>query len=142
MTFGRRMDYDAIAEYHKLRDANRRLIAEARKIEMSDPEVAVAILSHAIDAIEGYATMTLESGIVGQLIAEDMDEHDRSGELEALDRLTLCLSKLNRGADARVATERHFAKYRKDASLISSEQIKKRVAELDRFRAIQKHGRV
>jgi hypothetical protein len=128
VNFGRRMDYDAIAEYHKRRNANRRLIAEARKLEKSDPEVAVAKLRHSIEAIDGYASMTLESGIVGQLLAEDTEEHGRTGELEALDRLTLCLSKLNRGPEARVATEQYFAKYRRDASLISSEKIKKRVA--------------
>lgn len=128
VNFGRKMDYDAINEYHRLRNANRRLIAEARELEKSEPEVAVAKLREAIDAIDAYASMTLESGVVGQLLAEETKERGRSGELEALDRLTLCLSKLGRGPEVRAAAEHYFVKYRADASLKSAEKINKRVA--------------
>ena len=72
VNFGRKADSDAIDKYHCLRTANLRFIAEAREIEKSEPEVAVAKLRQAIDAIDAYASMTLESGIIGQLLAEEM----------------------------------------------------------------------
>lgn len=128
VNFGRNADYDAIDKYHSLRRANLRLIAEARELEKSEPEVAVAKLRQAIDAIDAYASMTLESGIIGQLLAEEMRECGRPGEIDAVDRLTLCLSKLSRGPEARAAAEQYFAKYRGDASLKSAEKIRKRVA--------------
>lgn len=127
VNFGRKADYDSIDKYHSLRNANLRLIAEARELEKSEPELAVAKLRQAIDAIDAYASMTLESGIIGQLLAEEMQECGRPGELDALDRLTLCLSKLSRGPEARAAAEHYFAKYRGDASLKSAEKIRKRV---------------
>lgn len=129
VNFARPTDYDAIREYHRLRDANRRLIAEARGLEKSDPELAIAKLREAIEAIDAYASMNLESGIVGQLLDEEIQEKGRSGELEALDRLTLCLSKLNRGPEARTVAEHYFATYRRDAELKSAESIRKRVAK-------------
>jgi hypothetical protein len=129
INFGRKTDFEALKRFHALRDANIELIASVRPLEKSDPERAVAAYYQAIANIAAYATLQTESGLIGHLLQEERQEVGCSGELVALDRLTLCLTRLSRGGEARTAADDYFTMYRADLSLRGAEAIKKRLVK-------------
>jgi hypothetical protein len=124
---GRDMDYNALERFHRLRNANRSLIQTAKIIEKTDPERAVAQYLRAIDAIDEYASIRYEKGLVGQLLDEERNEWGISGEIEALDRLTLCLIRLGRPNEAAQRMTDYFSRYALDRSLRAADRIHKRV---------------
>jgi hypothetical protein len=103
------------------------LIKEAKALEKSTLEEAVAMYVQAIAAMRTYAFMISEKGLVGRLLNEETAEVGRSGEIEALDRLTLCLIKLGRPMEAVQHAEQYFALYRRDLQLATSERIAGRI---------------
>ena len=123
----RATDFRALGQYHKLRDANRTLIQEAKALEKSDLEEAVAMYVQAIAAIRTYAFISCEKGLIGRLLDEETAEVGRSGEIEALDRLTLCLINLGRSMEAVQRTEEYFTLYPRDIQLATSERIAGRI---------------
>jgi|SRR5690554_3504968 len=130
INFGRKTDFDALDTFHKLRDANRELISLARQYEKSDPERALSMYREAIENIAGYAMIKYEGGLVGQLLTEEQEEVGYQGELEALNRLTLCLTRLRKGNAALSAVEEYFEKYKADKKLKMAEAIMKRVTKV------------
>ncbi|WP_223511015.1 hypothetical protein [Pseudomonas sp. BF-R-05] len=130
INFGRKIDYDALNKYHALRDANCDLIVATRSLEKSDPELAISRYYQAIANTWAYASLQLEPGLIGLLLDEEKQEFGYSGELQALDRLTLCLKHLGRALEARSATEEYFATYQVDQELRLAESIKKRVGKV------------
>jgi hypothetical protein len=129
---GRKVNLAATQRYHELRDTNRQLIASARTQEKAEPAQAVKMYYKAIDLISGYAKIKREEGLLGRLIDEERRELGLSGELEALDRLTLCLVRLGRGGEAQHAADTYFAHFPADAALSRADAIKKRVAKAAR----------
>lgn len=126
---GRKWDHAKHDQYHSLRNATRELIATARVTEGSNLEAAVSSYVDAISAIERYADIDIELGLVGQLLREHRVESGRAGELVALDRLTLCLIKLSRANEAATHVEDYFKKFPADARLAGSTRILKRVSK-------------
>lgn len=129
---GHQTDFEALERQNNLRAANRERIARARALEKTDPERAVALIIEAIDLIAEYATIATERGLLGKLLGEEREENGISGELLALDRLTLGLVRLGRTEEARRRAEQYFALYRADAQLRAADTIKKRVARKGR----------
>jgi hypothetical protein len=127
VNMGRATDFQALERYHKLQDANRSLIQQAKAFEKRDMVQAVKMYAQAIEAIAGYAFIDYEKGLVGQLLNEEADELGRSGEIEALDRLTMCLIKLKRPAEASEQAKSYFAIYRRDLQMAASQRIAKRI---------------
>jgi hypothetical protein len=127
INMGRVFDSKALDQYHKLRDANRALIQEAKGVEKRDLVQAVEMYVRAIEAIPGYAFINYETGLVGQLLADEADELGRFGEIQALERLTMCLIRLQRPAEAAQHADRYFAAYRRDLSMAASQRIAKRI---------------
>lgn len=129
INFGRKTDFDAIESFHELRNANRKLIASARQYEKADPERAVSMYLEAIKNIAGYAMIRYEHGLIGQLLDEEQEEVGYRGEIEALNRLTLCLIRLQKGNVAYEKAEEYFEKYKADKNLKAAEAIMRRVAK-------------
>jgi len=127
MNMGRKSDYKALDQYHKLRRANRSLIQEAKAEEKHDLERAVAMYFRAIEEIPTYAFMSFEKGLVGKLHDEEAAEVGRNGELEALERLTMCLIGLGKVDEAARHAEGYYALYARDRHLRASERIAKRI---------------
>lgn len=127
VNMGRATDFEALEHYHKLRNANRALIQEAKAIEKRNVVQAVKMYVQAIEAIPGYAFINYEKGLVGQLLSEEADEVGRSGEIEALDRLTMCLIKLERSAEATQHANNYFTLYPLDLQRAASQRIAKRI---------------
>jgi len=123
----RDIDLTALAKYNKLRDENRSLIQQAKEVERTSLERAGAMYVKAIEAIAAYASINCHSGLVGQLIEEEAAEVGRSGEMEALDQLTIVLTKLGRPEVAARHAESYFSLYRLDRLLSTSLRISKRI---------------
>ena len=127
--FGRKTDFAALDQYHKLRNTNLQLIANARQKEKSEPEQAVTMYYQAIENISAYVDIQAERGLVGPLIDEHRKETGNSGELVVLDRITLCLVRLGRVAEAGAVVSKYFSTYHNDEALSGADPIKKRVAK-------------
>ncbi|MFI5096268.1 MAG: hypothetical protein ACHQIK_22845 [Candidatus Acidiferrales bacterium] len=125
---GSKDDLQAIERYNSLRDANRNLILQAKSTEKSGLEKAVEMYLRAIEAIKEYASISYRGGLVGQLLREEEEDLGRFGEIEALDRLTLCLVKLKRQAEAAKHVNSYFALYRRDMIRAVYQRIAKRIA--------------
>lgn len=127
INFGRETDYDVLDKFHELRNANRKFIKETKAIEKTDIELAIKNYKIAIEKIAEYAYLKYEKGLVGRLLEEEKSELGRRGEIEALDRITLCLIKVGRSYEAAEYTNAYFQHYKGDERLKSSDRIKKRV---------------
>lgn len=125
---GRQFDYAALEKFHKLRDANRRFVAETRPLESQDPSQAVRRYQEALVRQREYAHLTLEHGLVAELATM----FPKTGEPEILNRLTMCLGKLGRFAEAIAEAERYFGEYPGALDLTAGKTIEKRI---EKFRA-------
>ena len=125
----RETDFKALELFHEHRDANRKLLQRARKTEKRNLERAAAMYIDAIAAIPSYQLIKYEGGLVGQLMDEETEEIGRFGEIEALDRLTMCLIKLGRAREAAERTDEYFRLYRGDLGRAATKRIHKRIAK-------------
>jgi hypothetical protein len=124
---GRPTDFKLLDHYNVLRGSNRKLIQETKALESTAPGLAAEQYKKAIEKTVEYAFLDFEQGLVGQLLREEANEFGRNGELEALDRLTICLIKLGNASEAADHTAAYFARFKRDLLLKSSGKIKKRV---------------
>ena len=127
VNMGRKTDFKLLGHYHALRDANRRLIQETKALESTQPDLAADQYKKAIEKTAEYAFLDFEQGLVGQLLREEANEIGKNGELEALDRLTICLIKLGKTSEAADQTAAYFSRFKRDLLLKSSEKISKRI---------------
>ncbi len=127
VNFGRKTDFDELNRYHKLRNSNIELAAKAKLEEKNDLNKAIEMYYEAINNIKDYAYINSESGLVGQLIQEEKLEQGVSGNIDMLNRLTICLNKAKRKEEALDITHKYFNDFKKDANLKTAEAIKKRV---------------
>lgn len=127
VNFGRQTDFKLLEQFHILCNANKKLIQETKTLEATQPEVAIERYLLAIEKIGEYAFMTYELGLIGQLCKEEAEEQGYRGEMEALDRLTLCLCKQGRALEAQENANNYFARYKKDLLLNGSKKINKRI---------------
>lgn len=124
---GRKMDYAKLGHYHKLRDANRNLIANAKDMEKIDSKAAVDMYIQAISAIDDYVDIEYESGLIGQLLREERAEIGKWGEVEAIDRLSLCLVRLGRVDEAVSQARNYLNKFAADSASSACERMQKRL---------------
>lgn len=130
VNYYRPIDMEANQRLHVLRDKNRQLIQDAKRIEKSGSlEDAVAVYIQAIEAIIEYSIIQDETGLIARLNQEEDDEIGLSGEIEALDRLTMCLIKLNRPEEAAKCVEEYFKTYRRDQQTSTAKRIYARTAK-------------
>jgi hypothetical protein len=120
---GRVLIFDAYERYNQLRNANRLLIQQAKALEKDDLERAATMYMQAIEAIAGYASIRTEKGFVIQLLEEEQAEFGPWGEVEALERLTMCLIKLGRPEEAARHTQSYFARYKGDLQRAAAKRI-------------------
>ena len=129
VNMSRPTDFKASAHYHELRNANLALIAQAKDKEKTDLGGAVTLYKQAIERLAEYAKIQPDKGLVGKLLDEEIEEVGLRGELQILDRLTLCLVRLGRGSEASAAATSYFARYRADTLLSAAKSIQQRVAK-------------
>lgn len=119
---GREFDYQALQKYHKLRDENKLFVSETKVLETEAREEAIRRYRLALDRLRVYDNMTLETGLVAELT-----ERRKIGDLEILDRLTLCLKKNNQSDEAREEAVRYFDEYTDSETSSIGRRVAKRV---------------
>lgn len=124
---GRKFDYAKLDYFQKLRDVNRSLITSANTIERTNLNDAIQMYIQAISKITEYADIEYESGLIGQLLREERTEVGRSGEIDAIDRLSLCLIRCGRVEEASFYVKDYFEKFKADSRMVASTQIFKRI---------------
>jgi hypothetical protein len=119
---GRNFDYQALEEFHRKRDANRAFVEETKKIEATDPTSAIERYLTALDRMREYESLTLETGHVAELRVRA----DR-GDPNILNRLTICLQKLNRYSEMFEQAEKYFEDFPSSKEISIGKQIVKRI---------------
>jgi hypothetical protein len=127
INWGRKSDFTAIENFHRLRNANRLLIKKTKLNESLDLNKAIEEYRIAIDQIKSYAFIEMDSGLLRKIIKEHHEEIGYSGELEALDRLTMCLCRQKKFLEAFDATSKYFQLYKQDQTLSKAVKIIRRV---------------
>jgi hypothetical protein len=101
--------------------------AQRKAIEVHDLAGAVNMYVRAIEAIREYAFISCEKGFIGQLVDEQDEELGRGGEVQALERLTMCLIRLGRADEAAQHARDYFSVYRGDQQSAAFHRITKRI---------------
>lgn len=127
VNMGRDTDFAKLDVFNRLRDENKARIQDARKLEKENIDQAIEMYIAAIESIDEYQSIEYEGGLVGQLLKEESEQIGRFGEIEALDRLTMCLIKVTRIEEAANTTRDYFERYRGDLRLSAAERINKRI---------------
>lgn len=127
INMGRETDFKALDLFHKKRNANRLLIAEARQLEKTNLEQAAKMYIQAIETIRSYCSINYEGGLVGQLLQEEAEELGYRGEIEAIDRLSLCLIRLGSPVEAVERVKTYFETFPRDLRYAKTEKIMKRI---------------
>ena len=127
---GRRFDYKALDEFNQKRNANKKLIEDAYHLEKSDLEYAVKLYIQAIASIPSYLTIKYETGLVADLMEEENQEIGLFGEARAIERLVMCLIKLDRIKEAETRFDEYFRTYRGDQRLAAYERTVKRLSKV------------
>lgn len=124
---GRQFDYEAIAEFHRLRKANRKFVAETKSFESENMPIAIERYYQALDSMREYESMTLERGLVAEL-----GGGPDWGEPNILNRLTVCLDRTGKYSELVAVVERYFSEFPSAANLAVGKQILKRVEKARR----------
>jgi len=119
---GRSFDYAALEKYHALRGENLLFVAATRPVEASDVSAAVDRYRQALSKLREYESLVLETGIVAEL-SGDL----KTGDLNILNRLTLCLVHSGRSPEAQVEIERYFQDFPAARETRLAQRIQKRV---------------
>ena len=118
----RGFDYPALERYHALRGANLLFIASTRPLEDSDLNTAIDRYKQALINLREYEDLVVETGIVAEL-SRDL----KIGDLNILDRLTLCLVRSGGLVEARAEVERYFDDFPAARNTSKGRRILKRV---------------
>ena len=121
-------DVEGFARKSDLAKKNRELIDRSKKLEKTDLELAIQGYRKAITNSAEYKFIRIMSwtGLLGQVMREECEEIGYRGEFLAIDRLTLCLVKLGRDAEAAKEAAAYFKKYKGDLQLKASERVRRR----------------
>lgn len=119
---GRGFDYAALEQYHALRGANLLFIASTRPLEDSDLNTAIDRYRQALKNLRAYEGLMVETGIVAELSCDL-----KIGDLNILDRLTLCLVRSGRSVEARAEVEQYFNDFPAARNMSKARRILKRV---------------
>jgi len=119
---GRGFDFAALERYHALRGANLLFVTSTRPIEDSDLDTAIDQYRQALNNLREYESLVVETGIVAEL-SRDL----KIGDLNILDRLTLCLVRSGRLVEARSEVEHYFEDFPAARNTSRAQRILKRL---------------
>lgn len=124
--YSRRLDHGKAAKYHGMRSSAKLLQQQAKEMEATD-------IDRAIHSYQSALSLHMESAKVQIFVATRPDNtlalFPQSGDIDCIDRLTLCLCKTDKASDAKDAMDEYFAAFPQDAALKAAEKVRKRVAK-------------
>lgn len=121
-----KVDYDAIAKYHEMRNATLKFVADTNPLEKSDSTRAIERYIEALARAREYEHFAAKRRLFPLI------EPGRSGnEVGILDRLTLCLMRSNRRNEAVAAADAYFAEF---PAAVNSSLAKTIIARVDKAR--------
>nr|WP_295077846.1 GIY-YIG nuclease family protein [uncultured Roseateles sp.] len=119
---GRAFDFQALEKYHEMRNANRQFFSETKPLEKTATALAIDRYKAAIVRMKEYETLTLERGLVAELAGPNT-----WGDVEMLDRLTICMQSLSMHKELLEACADYFATFPDAASTTRGITIVKRM---------------
>jgi len=125
----RSADYKAYDKYWALEKENARRLVAAKEFEEQEPEKAVVLYREALKCMMEYKKGLREAehytGVAAELYAKMIAE-TTTGDINILDRLTLCLKKLERQEELDSEVEEYLVKFPYAKSLVGFQKILKR----------------
>lgn len=115
-----------LTRYHAIRESAKKLATLAKANEATDLSTAIHGYMSALGLLKDAAAIELykrESQAGVEIIKSD------KGDIDCLNRLTLCLCKLGRSAEAESVATEYFDTFPIDATLKSADQVRKRIAK-------------
>lgn len=97
--YGEPIDREYV-DWRQRRDANEKRVFEARLIEASNPAAAITSYTDALKEMREYEAIGVARGYI--------EKKSSRGDPSILDRLTMCLIKAGREADAVAAADNYF----------------------------------
>lgn len=122
---GRQFDYEALRKYHAARDANRKFVADTKLLEANQLEEAIKRYYLALSTLREYEALVLERGLVAELSGGR-----NFGDPAILDRLTLCLIRGKRVAEAAKVTAEYFRDFPSAADMKVGKRIIWRISKI------------
>ena len=119
----RRMDYDRLPAYHAVRASAASAFQQAKAVEKTDTTAAAHGYNEALGLYIKAAGMPIWSVPKGSSEVTT----SQTGDIECLNRLTMCLCKLGRAAEANQAANEYFDVCTADATLKAADAIRKRI---------------
>jgi hypothetical protein len=115
------MDSDAVAEYHRRNKANRVAVKETRALEASDAEEAVRRYRQALSELSTIRELAEQKGLTayGFLLNQT--------DAIPIDRITICLLKLGRAAEASELLEKFLLEFPHSRDMKLTNSAKDRV---------------
>jgi hypothetical protein len=125
------IDLEENTRYWKLRESNRAFVTATKPFEAANMETAVTRYREALLKMREYVEigrrLSRTTGLRGEY--ED-DVRQATGDVAILDRLTLCLAKLDRSAEAVTEAEQYFADFPGDRETSIGQVIAKRIERI------------
>jgi hypothetical protein len=107
------------------------LISDSKILEITNIEGAIEGYRKAIKAIAEYCGYSgwenMDDCLFKKICLEVERDKGKEGEIEAIDRLTLCLCKIGRRSEAKIEAHNYFSTYTQDYSSIGYVNVMKRV---------------
>jgi hypothetical protein len=124
-------DWESFNKYTKLRLDNRKFIVETKPFEKINIEEAISRYRKAIKTISEYCYYSQTESMkdcLKKTVCLDMEKAEGiKGEIEAIERLTLCLCKVGRREEAKREALDYFSTFSQDYTYKGYVDIMKRV---------------
>lgn len=121
------IDYEASHRYNLLQAAINKIITSARKIEKTNPDLAVRCYIKTVRVLMKRNRINYHKGLVAKVLNEEGFGTDRFGDIRIIDRLTLCLVRLMRYDFARSVADSYFSMFPGDRTSSAAEPIFRRI---------------
>ncbi len=129
--YGRGFNKEILNKFWELHDKNKALIKESKLSEKIDIEKSIEGYRNAIIKTLEYFNLDWEEDCLVKRISNMMDSEKegmgKKGEIDAIDRLTLCLCKIGKNDEAKIEAINYFKKFPYDKTYKGYERIMKRI---------------
>jgi hypothetical protein len=113
----RLIDFEMNQKYHILRNSNKQTIKSAKRLEIENINTAIELYKTAIEKIIDYYELPIQWTLYPYCLVDKLFFEKGvllKGEIEAIERLTICLCKLDRLEDAQNEALDYFEKFPDD----------------------------